>query len=446
MSEKKNTWPGLVPMFRTFLHGGVKVPKLKRIGETGTPTTRIDYEGMHKYYRWFRQDEKVRRCIVVNALFASMTAGFETELEATGDLDKEQKEAVVKKFGYVKEYIDLLNKRVNMDRILFVSQVKRSIYGKTGWEIILKATNGPPDWMLSLQSPKLKPNPDENWQLKGFKYEGKENMYDVEEILYFTNLQLENDYEGLSDVEPIVDVCHARHNLLRENFAEIVRTIWAPYVILQADTAGMTPEKEDAFLDRLIEAAKSGKSLAFNKSVEATTVKIDINLVGLIGMLDKFEESILSEFGTPRFLMGKPIENRATAYAELEAYIQGPIAHIQRYFKRELERQWYDRWTRYALKEQGVDTPKNEDPPVLLKHVWNPIRVVDVYEMAKAVGTLYHMGLGILADFPDLAFEMMGWPQERLEEELEKREELLKGLPEPSKPLEEPEPDEEPPE
>ena len=101
--------------------------------------------------------------------------------------------------------------------------------------------------------------------------------------------------------------------------------------------------------------------------------------------------------------------------------MQGPIAHIQRYFKREIERQWYDRWTRQIL---GVS--ETEDLPVLVKHAWNPVRVTDVYEMAKAVTSLYGTGLGILGDFEDLAFEMMGWPQERYQEELEKREEREK--------------------
>jgi hypothetical protein len=64
------------------------------------------------------------------------------------------------------------------------------------------------------------------------------------------------------------------------------------------------------------------------------------------------EQAITANFGIPRFLLGRPIENRATAYAELEAYVAGPIAHIQRYLKREMERQWYDRWTAKILQDE----------------------------------------------------------------------------------------------
>lgn len=415
MSEKK--WIGLIPTVKRFLYG-YRPPKLKRHSSTSTPTTSKSYEGMHEDYRWFRQDELVRRCIVVNALFATMTAGFETELEPTGDV--ENKDAVIKEYGYVKETVDAYNKRVNMDKVLFVTQVKRSIYGKAGWEIVLEQDNTP-SWLLSLQSPKLKPKLDENWELVNFTYEGKDNAYDIEEVFYFTNLQLESDREGLSDIEPIRDICKARHDLLRKDFPEIVRTLWAPYVILQADTIGMTDTNEDKYLQDLLEHARSGKSLATNKSVEATVVKADINLTGLVALLDKLEEAMMREFGTPRFLLGKPIENRATAFAELEAYVQGPIAFIQRYLKREVEAQWYDMWTRKILEAHGKRFGEGEELPVLVKHKWNPIRVTDVYEMAKAVSFLHGRGTGILAEYPDLSFEMMGWPKEVLEEKQEEQ-------------------------
>lgn len=414
--SKRRRWPGLKPLWNRFMYGGVKTPKLKRVGTMGTPTGSEYYEGMEKDYRWFRQDELVRRCIVTNALFATMTGGFETELEPVEEV--EDLEAFIEEYRWLKKEIDSINKRVNLDQVLFISQVKRSIYGCAGWEIILEKENGVVDWLLSLQSNKLKPSLDEDWELTGYKYEGREGVYDRDEVLYFTNLQLENDYQGLSDVEPIRDVCDARHRLLREDFPEIVRTLWAPYIVLEADTSGMTPSDEDAFLDALIEAAKSGKSLAFNQSVEAQVVDHKINFQGLVSILEKFEQSIIAEFGTPRFLLGKPVENRATAYAELEGYVQGVVANIQRYFKREVERQWYDRWTRQIL---GLSN--EAELPVHIKHVWTPVRVIDVYEMAEAVAALYATGLGILADYEDLAFEMMGWPKERLQEEQRKREE-----------------------
>ena len=85
----KQTWPGLIPRIRRFLYGAARPPKAKRYGPTSTPTSSSYYVGMHKYYHWFRQDARTRKCLVTNAYFSTLTAGFETVLEPTGDADPE---------------------------------------------------------------------------------------------------------------------------------------------------------------------------------------------------------------------------------------------------------------------------------------------------------------------------------------------------------------------
>jgi hypothetical protein len=95
-----------------------------------------------------------------------------------------------------------------------------------------------------------------------------------------------------------------------------------------------------------------------------------------------------------------------------EAYIQGPLANIQRYFSRALETQWYPSRVKLALAKNGYQG----DAPVVVKQVWNPIRTSDVNDMARSVASLYAGGSGILAEHEDIAFDMMGWPKENLEQ------------------------------
>ncbi len=356
---------------------------------------------MPEDYRWFRQDELVRKCVVTNAYFATMTAGFETVLEADSDVD-------LGDFSFVKEGVDEFNRRVNMDLTLFVAQVKRSVHGRAGFEVVLDA-DGEPAWLLSLQSTRLRPNLEEGWRLTGFRYEGRDGFYEPGDLLYFVNLPLEADRDGLSDVEPIRDVCRARHDLLREDFPEIVRTIWAPYTILQADTSGLSREEADEAVRELAAVARVGKSIAVNESVTPTVVDMTPDIRGLSELLDRLDQSIIGCFGTPRFILGRPVENRATAYAELEAYVRGPVAHVQRYLKRELEAQWYDRWTRKLLADEGFNVPEGEEAPVAVKHRWKPVRTSDTYEMAKAVAVLHGRGEGPLGERLERAWEMMGW-------------------------------------
>jgi hypothetical protein len=82
----------------------------------------------------------------------------------------------------------------------------------------------------------------------------------------------------------------------------------------------------------------------------------------------------------------------------------------QRYFKRELERQWYERLVKLALAKNNF----SGEIPVRDKHVWKPIRTSDIYAMETAVANLYGNGLGILAEYPEFAFDMMGWDKKTL--------------------------------
>jgi len=96
--------------------------------------------------------------------------------------------------------------------------------------------------------------------------------------------------------------------------------------------------------------------------------------------------------------------------------VQGPISSVQRYLKREVERQWYDRWALKALTDEGEKVTDGGDPPVRVKHRWNPVRASDVYEMAKAVAVLWGGGNGPIGDNPAKAWDMMGWDPGELEE------------------------------
>jgi hypothetical protein len=88
---------------------------------------------------------------------------------------------------------------------------------------------------------------------------------------------------------------------------------------------------------------------------------------------------------------------------EFEAYIDGPIANIQRYLKRELEAQWYGRLVKLALKANGY----TGEVPVRVKHNWNPIRASDFNDLVTAAAALYGQGIGLIAEYPELQVEML---------------------------------------
>ncbi|MBS7615535.1 hypothetical protein KEJ18_07415 [Candidatus Bathyarchaeota archaeon] len=143
---------------------------------------------MDKNYRWFRQDELVRMCLVTNAFFTCLTKGFETVLEPLDQsLSGQERERLLEEYAYVKSKVDEVNKRVNMEWTLFAAQIKRSIYGKAGFEIVIDPDDLLPRRLIPLKSAVLKPQVTKDWKLKGFEYEEKDGFYEPEKVIYFTN-------------------------------------------------------------------------------------------------------------------------------------------------------------------------------------------------------------------------------------------------------------------
>jgi hypothetical protein len=176
-------------------------------------------------------------------------------------------------------------------------------------------------------------------------------------------------------------------------------------VVLKADTSGLPAEEAEKVIEELAGVARAGKSIAVNEAVEASVVHITPDIAGLNILLGKLEEAIISGLGTPRLLLGRRVENRATAYAELEAYVDGVVGSIQRYLRREVERQWNARIAHAVGSDAEV------------KHVWNPVRAVDIYALAGSVASLYGShGSGAIGGHPEKVWELMGWDLEELED------------------------------
>ena len=72
---------------------------------------------------------------------------------------------------------------------------------------------------------------------------------------------------------------------------------------------------------------------------------------------------------------------------------------------------WYDRLARLAMEEHGEKIAKGVALPVKVKQNFKPVKASDIYAMATAVAGLYGNGMGILAKYPEFAFDMMGWEQ-----------------------------------
>jgi hypothetical protein len=364
------------------------------------------YAGMNKWYCEYRRDTLVRSCINTLAFFAT-SKGFETVLEPPREMEEAEAQRYVEQYKGLKDYIDEVNRKVNLDKILYTAVVKAKIFGCAGFEIV--SENNDVVQLLPLDSTSLEPEINEDWTLTGFKYEGKSGFYAPEEILYFANNCLEADLRGLSDIEPVLDALGTRRVILSEAFKEAATVLWAGIGLLQVDTSGLTDEEAAQVIDDVINAIKPGKWVAVNQKITSQVVDLKPDLTKLVEVCEYLDAEIIGNFKVPRFLIGREKQfNRATAYAELDAFVNGPIADIQRWLRREIEKQWYERLARKYLKLK-----EDEELPVLVKHKWKPVTHADYVELFNALTQAYAQGLGWLPR--EKAYELAGFDPKELQ-------------------------------
>jgi len=368
------------------------------------------YSGMNKYYREYRRDSLVRTCI--NTLgFWSTNKGFETVLEPTGDVKAEELESFLEPYREVKPFVDKVNRNVGLDQALRVAVIKAKIFGQSAFEIVLNKS-GEPNELIPLDSTGITPDIDENWQLTGYTYDKldiSEGPYQPREILFFANNALDLDRIGLSDIEPIIEAIQTRQKIIREDMKEAAYTLWAGIGIHILDDEGLTDEQVAKTIEEHIKQLKPGKHVATSNRWSIQIVDLKPNLDMLINEKKELDREIIGHFLVPRFMLNREEQvNRATAFAELQAFVDGPIADIQRWVGRELEAQWYE-----PLVRMKLNLAPDAEVPVRIKHKWNSISTQDMMEWAKIVAELYSDGYGVIDR--KKAYALMNWDVKELE-------------------------------
>jgi hypothetical protein len=346
----------------------------------------------NKFMKAYEEDELIKSCINLIAQFVT-AAGFETKVEPED----------VEKAAELKAYIDQINAQVNLDNIIRIAIINAQIFGKAAFEIVYDK-NKEPEMLIPLDPTQITPNISEDWRLQGFDYEGEELAYTPEQILYFAYNCLSGDLEGLSAIKPIYNAFEARRMILTEALKEACIVLWAGIGIHRLDTSGVdwTKEQIEQIIRQHISQIKPGKHIATTARWDIQIVDLKPNIENLIASLEYLDQTIIANFQVPRFLLGREKEvNRATAYAELEAFIKGPIQEAQRWIKRELEAQWYNR-----LAKKFFDAKL----AVKVKHVWKAMQTSDFIELIRSVAEAYARGEGFLTR--EKALELLNLTEE----------------------------------
>jgi hypothetical protein len=363
------------------------------------------YKGMEKHYRAYRMDAIVRGCINALAYWATKE-GFDTIIEPIEEgLTPQQEQTIIDANAPLKQYIDKINLRVRLKRVCRVAIIKAKIYGKAGFEIELNQKEEP-NRLISLPLLTifdLRPDVNQDWELEGFWWRGQKDFYAPAELLYFTNNALESDYEGISDIEPVLDDVETRAKIRIEDLKEAATTLWAGIAIHSLDIdrlpAGLTDADVQAIIDNHIASLRPGKHVATDNRWTITVVDLKPKLSELVAVKNDLDQEIIGNFQVPKFILSRTEQvNRATSYTQLESFVDGPITDIQSWIGETIEEQWYTPLTRQFLK-----TPEGQDPPVRVRHRWHEIRTTDFFQLLNAVSTAFADGM---VDQPK-AYELM---------------------------------------
>jgi hypothetical protein len=361
------------------------------------------YKNLDDYYREYRRNFLVRGAINARAFWATKE-GFDTVVEPEGASQATE----------LKAYVDRINAKVNLDNRLRLALIKAQIWGRAGFEVEFQKRSAPwvpgnePVSLHSLKSTLLVPEVDLNeWKLTGFEYNAKKNFYDPGEVLFFVRNQLDDDWKGLSDVEPVLAETVMDDRIIREDLLEAATTLWAGVAVHQLDLekaakAGITDDKDiDRIMQDYRDQLRPGKHVITDDlwKIEVHDLKPDLRQ--LLDVSDKLERRILGNIQVPRFMLNIEKElNRATAYADLEAFVEGPITDDQRWLKRNIEEQWYDRLTRQFFKLKPEDSL-----PERVTHRWRQIRTADWLAVMDSASKAYSDGMGWISR--EKAYELM---------------------------------------
>jgi hypothetical protein len=355
------------------------------------------YTNTAKYWNYYASTSVLRKCINLIAGFTAR-AGFETTIRCLDEDDDPEKPEYLE----VKKKIDEVNRVVNMDHVIFVTQIKRYLYGMCGWQIVPGSKSGKIVDLQPLQSGYMTPRVDKIGQFQGVEYwPAKANFIPKEMLLFFNLDTLEinaTDMQGLSSICSIEREIKIKKNLQRD-LLYASRSLWAPIIIYQADTRGMTPAERVGLINDLKTDLKPGGVVVTNRAVDSTVIQSSPDLNNLIRAIQLQDEDIIGNYGIPKALLSREkTEARATLEFSIKSFYESSISMEQQYLKRQLEKQWYDP----MVKSLGYADK------IRIRHEWRPI-LDPASDLIVALTRAYDSGIISGDEF----FRRLGWELDR---------------------------------
>jgi hypothetical protein len=379
LSELVVPWDTGRDMPSTGYWGGFGANSGDIFSEWGTTT-----DGITSNYDAYRKIALVRNCIKLLSHFSTRN-GFITEVEGPSI-------AVCEK---IKTKVDSINRKVNMDGVLYQAIMVREIWGCSAYMVITDKSSKLPVSLYPLNPSLIKVVRDpKTLMITGYVYhkDGKPEPLKLNQALFFPLDVIDAAMIGDSSVSTIRSAIKRKCNL-SEDMLQAAKRCWAPFGIFKVETQkGKAEEQIKKFRDEI----KPGMSIVTNLNVDGKIYDMKPDLNGLVRAEEKVDEEIMGNWQMPKALLSREkTMTKATLEFSLHALYAGPVAGVQRFMKRELERQFYD----------NIVTQMGHDPEVYrVKHVWNPMVLADA-SLIRALTDA--VAKGVLTQVQ--MFDILGW-------------------------------------
>ena len=356
-----------------------------------------------KYINYYKATGVLRKCTNMTGNFTTR-AGFETTIKCLDDEDDPEKP----EYKEVKRKIDELNRKVNMDNMLFVSVIKRLIHGRAGWEIVTDGTTGDIIRLDPLDSAYIIPRLDKKGEFSHIEYAwAPNNRLPHERLIYFVVDNFEKNDTSLLGISPYRSIernIKIKKNLERD-MLYAARSLWAPIVIYQADTRGLTETEKNTLFTTLKADLRPGAIVITNSAVVSNVTQYNPDMNNLIRAIEMQDTEIIGSFGIPKALLSREkTMARATLEYSIRSFYESTIAGEQQYLGRQLEKQWYD---------PIVESLGYEDK-IRIRHEWKPI----LSPAADLILALTRAGQAGLIDVEKF-FQELGWQLDKVPEQIE---------------------------
>lgn len=247
---------------------------------------------------------------------------------------EDERDAAVEELNSNEEYQKLLedcnkiNKKVDLNKHLIDAIHNKKIYGKSA--ILVERNKAGIPYALKTLSSQLIGKVfawDRDYSFAGLEYADfpeSERIVKADRLMYFVNkdshVSPRTLWNGISDLEPILDVAETSIINRQTNIKEINRKLWAALMVIKVYS------KSKAVIDKFKKSFQAGKTIVVNQDFDVQVHQIAHDLQQLLEETDINDKKIARDLEIPELLMGfEDTQNRATANALLLAWTSSKL-------------------------------------------------------------------------------------------------------------------------